>query len=298
LRRRLAIGALFVLVLGGCGSSEPHNGLILASKYERNSGALYVLNADGSGLRRLRLPSASGMWTPDGKWIAYNTAKPVTDRSGSYAVDDLWLVHPDGSERHRVAKNVPLGSISPDGRAMAFANDSCAGIPYCNDFVDNSEEIYTIGLDGKGRRRLTHNTWYDGGPSWSPDGRRIVFESDLGIRIMDRDGGNKFVLGPGDGWAAPLWSPRGDRILLSAYSGWAVVSPEGGKLRYRKPGPRGPEWGAAWSPDGRKIVYMAKRARIWTAEEAMQLWVMNADGSGRHPITRTFGWAAPSWAPD
>jgi hypothetical protein len=88
MKRRSLIGALLVLSLGGCGSAEPRNGLILAWKNERTGGALYVMNADGSQeraarhslsrrpdarlraeLRRLpRSEAGPGVWTPDGEW--------------------------------------------------------------------------------------------------------------------------------------------------------------------------------------------------------------------------------------
>jgi hypothetical protein len=69
MKRRSLIGALLALSLSGCGSGEPRNGLILAWKNERTGGALYVMNADGSELRRLpRSEAGPGVWTPDGEW--------------------------------------------------------------------------------------------------------------------------------------------------------------------------------------------------------------------------------------
>jgi hypothetical protein len=95
MKRRSLIGALLALSLGGYGSAEPRNCLILAWKnertggaHERTGGALYVMNADGSQeraarhslsrrsdarlraeLRRLpRSEAGPGVWTPDGEW--------------------------------------------------------------------------------------------------------------------------------------------------------------------------------------------------------------------------------------
>jgi Tol biopolymer transport system component len=298
LARRLAFGALLLVGLTACGSSFelPANGRIAAAR----NGVLYVMNRDGAGLRKVpHWAAGPAVWTPDGKWLAFNTGDPITDASGSYTRLDLWLMRPDGTGRRLVARNVPLGAVSPDGKTVAFMNDSCQPdfTAECELGVDNATEIYTIGIDGRGPRRLTHNRWYDGDPSWSPDGERIVFATDFGPRIMDRDGTHVRLVTKGDWSSAPLWSPRGDEILISTPRGWGLVSPAGGEIEYLDPGPRGPEWGATWSPDGMRIAYLFRRAREWTAHDPMQIWVMNADGTGRHPITKTFGWAVPSWAP-
>ena len=55
-------------------------------------------------------------------------------------------------------------------------------------------DIYSIGVDGSGLRRLTDDPAKDYAPAWSPDGRRIVFVSDrtsqADIWLMDTDGKN------------------------------------------------------------------------------------------------------------
>ena len=165
------------LVLVGCGSSKrsPKNGLIAAAQRD---GSLYLMSADGSGLRKV--PGGRpgpAVWTPDGKWLAFTTSHPIVGKRVSWERLDLWLMRSDGTGRHRVARNVSLGAISPDGKTMAFMNDASA--PAFTDACEeaagsNAMEIYTIGVDGRGRRRLTHEPGYDGEPSWSPDGKRIV----------------------------------------------------------------------------------------------------------------------------
>ena len=98
----------------------------------------------------------------------------------------------DGTNQARLTNFTARGvgafspAWSPDGRRIAFQT------------VIRSE-IYVVGVDGTGLRRLTSNRARDSGPAWSPDGRRIAFSStrdgNWEVYTMDADGAN--VVGPG-----------------------------------------------------------------------------------------------------
>jgi Tol biopolymer transport system component len=260
------------------------------------------MNPDGSGARRVAsLPRGGVAPRPVGKWIYYDRVIPVTTPNVSYIRTDLWKMRADGSARELVARNASLDALSPDGRTIAFDEDACMIGGYdqaCYDAVENPIEIYTIGLDGRHRRRLTHNTWYDGDPSWSPDAKFIAFATETGMRIMRPDDSDVRYLTDADFLSVPDWSPRGDRLLISGLgTRWRVVSTDGDTLSVLAAGPPGPRWGPVWSPDGRQIAYLAKRTRTWSAETPLQIWVMKADGTNRHPITKTDGWSIAYWAP-
>jgi dipeptidyl aminopeptidase/acylaminoacyl peptidase len=123
----------------------------------RSNVDLYVVNTDGTGLRRLTRSRAGEYYAdwsagPDGGRIAF-----TRNRNGR---ENVYTMRPDGSDVERVT---PRGgsrpSWSPDGSKLAF---------------ERRGNIYVVGTDGRGPRRLTRRS-ADSGAVWSPDGRRIAF---------------------------------------------------------------------------------------------------------------------------
>ena len=167
---------------------------------------LYVVNADGSGLRRLTRNQTYHyqlVWSPDGRTIYF----------GRY------LVSADGSGARRLPY-IPLTAVwSPDGQQIAFVSEERGPLPSGGCCPSSSSDIYVMNADGSGSRRLTHKAGYNSAPAWSPDGRRIVFQS-------TRDGNREIYVVNGDGSGKrnltrhpaqdgrPSWSPDGRRIAF------------------------------------------------------------------------------------
>ena len=172
---------------------------------------LYVVNADGSGLRRLTR-NRRGPGIP-------RSAGLVTGRA-----DDLLRALPRQHRRERSAE-APVHTV--DRRLVARrAADRLRGPqwlyggakpgPCC--YAAHSD-IYVMNADGSGIRKLTHNAAYNAEPAWSPDGRKIAFRStrngNRDIYVMNADGSGKRNLtrNPAqDG--RPSWSPDGRRIAF------------------------------------------------------------------------------------
>jgi Tol biopolymer transport system component len=168
---------------------------------------LYVMNADGSGLRRLTrnetYTNRQVLWPPDGRTLYF----------GRY------LVRTDGSGAGRFP-SIPTTAVwSPDGRRIAFVAkpDWCRTGP--RPCYGSHTDIYVMNSDGSGKRKLTHNARYNAEPAWSPDGRKIAFRStqngNRDIYVMNADGSGKRNLtrNPArDG--SPSWSPDGRRIAF------------------------------------------------------------------------------------
>jgi Tol biopolymer transport system component len=120
------------------------------------AGALFVMNADGTGLRRIT-PWGSAFidqaWSPDGRWIAFQ--KPY---------GELFLVRPDGSGMHQVPVDLPAGSgarqpsWSPDGDWIVFSLTQ-----------GQTASIYAVRPDGTGLTPITEGAGsQDSAPDWRP----------------------------------------------------------------------------------------------------------------------------------
>jgi TolB protein len=166
--------------------------------------------------------------------------------------------------------------------------------------------------DGSELHELTKTEGNSGFPSWSPDGKRIVYrfwsESEYGLRIMNLDDGSTTQLTTGfDNF--PAWSPKGDLIAFTRFSeddyDIYTIRPDGTDLKRLTATP-GNDAHEIWSPDGKHILFSS--ARFGFKDEAplyddipqpyAELFVMNADGSGQRPLTDN-QWedGTPAWAP-
>ncbi len=249
------------------------NGLIAFSA----AGQIYVMNADGSDVRRLtddtpRVLNQYPVFSPDGSHIAFTRI----DES-SPGEHGLYIIGIDGGRLQRIASGfTPLGepTWSPDGSRIAFirgydttvggyaVKSTCRPEIYAIDVVTSEEVSLTLGEGGTD-------------PAWSPDGTRIAFSSfrdgNYEIYTMDSDGKN---------------------VQRLTYTDWAEAEP-------------------AWSPSGKQIAYVAHllqegllcgfipTGRPPTTEaEPSSIYVMEADGTNQTGLEVTSGGNEPTWSPD
>ncbi|MDA0808933.1 MAG: hypothetical protein O3B68_13125 [Planctomycetota bacterium] len=125
------------------------------------TGFLYVMNADGTGLKQLTkpIPTAEGMshgspdWSPDGDLIAFDAWSGRAETSHSFTIK------PDGTGLKDLGV-AAMPTFSPDGKRLAFT------------WVFNGQA--TMDLEGADRKVITPDGW---GAQWSPDGKWIAYES-------------------------------------------------------------------------------------------------------------------------
>ena len=226
--------------------------------------------------------NAEAYFSRDGQWLTFQSTRE------GHTCDQQYVMRLDGSGLKRVSNGqgkTTCGWFMPDGQRLFFAS-SHAHDSTCPPRPDPSKgyvwgldrfDIYTANRDGSGLRRLTNYNVYTAEGVLSPDGRRIVFTSlkdgDLDIYTMNVDGSDvkRLTTQPGyDG--GPWWSPDGTKIV------------------YR-----------AWHPaDSAGLAdYKGLLAQRMVRPSRMELWVMNADGTGQRQITNLGGANfGPSWTPD
>jgi Tol biopolymer transport system component len=166
-----------------------------------------------------------------------------------------YRVRPDGSGWTEVAHSARRGIISPDGKRVVYT-----------DSPRLYSEIFVADANGTNVQQLTNNDANDGSPSWTKDGKRIVFDSDRSDRrsqvyVMDADGANVSQLTREPIAAeSPRVGPDGRLAYLKLLEerckfckmNLIVRDRAGSRAIVKKP-----QWYTdfAWSPEGTMIAY-------------------------------------------
>ena len=284
--------------------------IAFSSDRDRNY-EIYLMDDDGKNQQNLtNHPDRDSVpsWSPDGKRIAF-----TSERDGN---DEIYVMDADGGNQQNLTNHPGRDyspSWSPDGKRIAFVSDR-------DRFLDihgfPTSEIYVMDADGENPQNLTNNRHDDRSPSWSPDGKRIVFLSyrdghfigdfeliTSEIYVMDVDGGNQQRLTENrKNDESPSWSPDGTRIVFSAdrkgdfvNSEIYVMDADGGNLQ-RLTENRDDDGAPSWSPNGERIAFVSHR------DGNPEIYVMDADGGNLQNLTNNphsdYGpaWFVPAFA--
>jgi TolB protein len=194
--------------------------------------ALYLVGADGTGLRRLSRHVEnylSAAWSPKGEWIAFASWRAKQRSSGIY------FIRPDGSEEQRVATGSAgneIGDVgqdsmewSADGSRLAYVRTRSDADPY------SEHDIYVLEIGARQARRVTFPA--DGGDNLSPhwvtgtlEGRPLITAPLLTLRpqhvlrteeihALAVDGNRIAVVAgrPGSCERVLIWEPGRERLI-------------------------------------------------------------------------------------
>jgi Tol biopolymer transport system component len=144
----------------------------LRARYEKDPswfGDIYIMNADGSNVRRLtNVPGYDGgpFFSPDGQRIIWRHF----EENGMIA--DIWTMKTDGSDKRRITdfKSMSWAPFyDPTGKYIIFTS---------NKFGFENFELFIVDVDGEREPvRVTFTAGFDGLPVFSPDGKRLCWTS-------------------------------------------------------------------------------------------------------------------------
>ncbi|MEW8499472.1 MAG: hypothetical protein AB2699_13255 [Candidatus Thiodiazotropha taylori] len=199
---------------------------------------IYRANADGSGLTALTdnpKYDAEPIVSADGKWIVFGS-----QREGDF---DIYRMDVDGSNVQRLTDTEGYDGgpwFSPDSTKIvwrAWHPTSAAEKAQWQknmkqDYVQSTPlDIWVMNADGSNKIRLTDNGATNWAPSWHPDGKRIVFSSNMDDWRDDyKTYGHNFELylinSDGSGLeritynkifdSFPMFSPNGKKIVFGS----------------------------------------------------------------------------------
>jgi Tol biopolymer transport system component/DNA-binding winged helix-turn-helix (wHTH) protein len=263
---------------------------IAFSRRIEGKGQIFVMDAGGGNLKQVTHNSANNelpTWSPDGSRLVFQT-----EQDGNW---EIYTISVDG-ELAQLTDNAAddlSPDWSPDGNRIAFSSNR-----------NGQQHIYVMNADGSALTQITNSPAEDTEPAWAPDGKRIAFTSlrdgNREIYVMNADGSNPRRLTDDPGVdSSPRWSIDGKILFTSNRGGQSdiYVMDDGGRNVSRLTTMGASR--AAWSPDGKKIVFVSRSTEIIGSAYWLQVYVIDADGSNLKMITRSpHSTFVPRWSAD
>ncbi len=230
---------------------SPDGKLIVFESDRNGSWDIYLMNSDGKSVKRLTLHDKDDRrpsWHPSGKSILFES-----DRMGQFElfkmdipsgrVDWIDIKRPDGD---------PIfARYSPDGSKIAFSFKES----------DDKANIAIVNKKGKGFKLVTDNDFRSFYPSWSPDGKSIVFFSRHETNNNDDE----------------IYTINLDGTGMTRLTNWPKHN-----------------FCPSWSSDGAKIAYVTSMD-----DRRPEIYIMDADGQNAMRITNNEdGDTLPFWSKD
>ncbi|HEU4556835.1 MAG TPA: hypothetical protein VFS20_03260, partial [Longimicrobium sp.] len=258
---------------------------------------VYTIVPTGGGERRLTSGAGSSFpaaLSPDGRSLM---AVAVREEGDDHGEQMLVLPLAGGAARPvgPASSRARSPSWGPDGRWLVFESDR-----------QSFRDLFRIGADGTGLRRLTENREGNFDPAVSPDGEWIAFASsrdgDAEVYVMRADGsGQRRLTAFHRDDLAPRWSPDGRTIAFLSNREGAdriyLVGLDGTNLRKLDPADSThagvQEADPAWSPDGMRIAHT-----LHVRGGASRIRIVDVRSGGAREVAGVEGASQPAWSPD
>ena len=193
---------------------------------------IYTVNRDGSNLKRLTnydVYTAEGVLSPDGSRIVFTSLK-----DGDL---EIYTMNADGTDVRRLTNTPGYDGgawWSPDGKQIVYRANHPTDSAELKTYRDllgqrlvrpSRVELFLMNADGSNQRQITHLGGANFGPSWTPDGKKIIFSSNyknprsgnFDLYLIDPDGNNLEQLTfdqAFDGF--PMFSPDGKKLVWAS----------------------------------------------------------------------------------
>jgi len=242
---------------------------------ERGCDQQYVINVDGSALRRVSNGegrTTCGYFYDNDRRILYSSTHEHSaacpeppDRSQGYVWPlghfEIYSQRLDGSDVRKLTSNGAYNAeatVSPDGSRIIFTSTR-----------DGDIDLYTMRTDGSDVRRVTSRVGYDGGAFYSPDGRQIVWRAQYPATAADTADYRRLL-------DARLVRPSRLELWVANADGSSprLVTELGGA-----------NFAPFFHPDGKRIVFSSNHEN--PRGRNFDLYLVNADGSGLERVTRS-----------
>lgn len=258
------------------------------------SNQICIMNADGSGYRRLTTDNSRQHFypslSPDGKSVVY-AAFFETD---NFEIYELTLADSTVKRLTHSYGVETAPEISPDGNFIAYTKFNPSTGNY---------QIIIARRDGSDAGNIPRVTGWD--PTWSPDGKRILFASDrrgaVQLYTVRLDGSDlqaitslPAIRGRSD------WSADGNYIVTYSGPAWNrelyLMNADGTNVRQLTPS-GGNSQGPSFSPDGKWVVFTAYFDR-YGDDHGCEIYVIRTDGTDLRRLTNNdYCDYQPRWGP-